>query len=166
VTIPLAADDPYRRSLETQAFELTSAASTYGPEGAVYSAYLFAHPVDLTRPRQELPGGFCRLAFYRWDGQTNTLVTHFEGAGYPAGGEYALGGTRPVSCKAQGQPELASSSDAEKAAYQALSVRPLGSDVNQDGFPEYRVDYSDCLNFCGGYPRAPHISMKSVIPRQ
>lgn len=149
-TGPGVLDDAYRRSLESRRYELAATASTRGPAGMVYTAYLFAYRYDVTAQNDPVPADPCRLAIYRWDGQTNQQIFETPGPGYPEGGYFETGAT-PAFCDFY---RMTKPNEPGPAAdgYVALGIRDEASDINQNGFPELAVDYWYCFNACGGYP--------------
>lgn len=147
---PISLNDVYRRQLDAQGYELVSAMSTRSASGTVYSAYLFQYNYDVTDPHDLGPADPCRLAVYRWDGKLNRRIFETPGPGYPEGGYFPAGG-KPVYCDAYGFREP-TEPDAYQEAYRALHFDGYWSDINENGLPEFYVDYWYCFNACGGYP--------------
>ena len=154
--IPISASDDFWLDLQAQEYTLFSGSSTVGPGGYIYSAYIFLDstfweksPPRPYREAQDTEG--CRIAFYRWDGEENIFIYSFPGAQFP---EESVYGGYPISCFAVAWDEPFTWSGFGGPVQESLDVIDAHgpwSDINQNGMPEFAVNYHYCSNACLNY---------------
>lgn len=152
--VPLAVDDQFRADLEGQNYRFVFGASTIGPKGFTYSSYLFTD--TKLQPYQDGKSSpeICRIAFYRLDGNGNTLLGTFGAPTYLPQWTSAY----PVLCQPINwdNPDAllggiltpASLGLADDETHKLLGLQGYWSDINQNGLPEFALYSQYCPNAC------------------
>ena len=166
--IAFTQDDVHIQELVDSGYNLLFGSSTAGPDGFIYSAYIF---IDATFPPSSLrsttenlfprapyrevlsPEEYtegCRIVFYRSDREMNEYMDSFGAPKYSEGGIYQ---GYPVSCLPNDwqHPKIISFGSPDDADRELLGLNGVWSDINQNGWPEFAVYYQYCGNACRNY---------------
>lgn len=146
--ISLSEDDEQYRQLKDRGYRLVSSSSVVNPEGLIYSAYLFINR-DLSPlfGAAETNKDTMLIAFYRWDGEKNTLLSL---QGFPAvDNGYAVGANivnwdQPFS-EGLFLDVFAHTDEDTKSM---LNQENYSSDINQNGLPEFSFIVEYCPISC------------------
>lgn len=145
--VPLAAEDAFWADLQAKNYRLLFSGSLSGPAKFVYSAYGFVdtalEPVEFN---PNLTAEACRLAVYRSDGTTNTLLQTFGAPQFPKSSRYH---GFPVICELVNwdTPAHFYISDETK---QLINAHQYASDINGNALPEFALFTWYCPNACDG----------------
>ena len=157
--VPLAANDPLRTELQSRGYELQFSTSHAGPDGFTYTAYAFKDTQLTPELGGETTSEICRIAFYRFDGQSNELIANLGAPKYPESSRY---GGYPVSCDLAHWDDDFWFTDIWGPNFplyvirQAMSLKGFWSDINGNGLPELGILEWYCPNACHGYEGAVH----------
>jgi len=158
-TFPLPTDDSFWEGMRNQGYEVVFSTSHVGPMDYVYSVFAFKDTSLEPEFGDETNSEICRLAFYRWDGKKNVLLTDFGATTYPESSSYS---GFPVNCSLANWDNDFWFTDiwgpgwALDEIRETLKLDGYWSDVNENGFPEVGIFFWYCPNACHGYEGAVH----------
>ncbi len=151
--LPTAASveqDVFASDLQRRGYGLIASSSIIGPKDFVYSAFLFNN-TKIDPSQGETNPEICRLAVYRLDEDQNSLLRSFTAPPYPEGSRY----TYPVSCEAVNwdspSPEITWGGEITPEIRALLGLNGFWSDINQNGLPEFAVNFQYCNQGCVDY---------------